>query len=161
MKKLLVVMALALWVVAAADAQDYRTGIGFRGGPSFGVTAKHFFTPDQAGEVLLLSRWGGFHVTGLYQFHASGLLVNGLHYYYGAGAHYGSFPGETGRKFYSNPDKNYTVVGLDGILGIEYNFSNFPFNVSLDWKPDINFSGGKMFWPDELALSIRYVWGMR
>ncbi len=161
MKKLMMILALVAVMALVAEAQDYRTGIGFRGGPSLGLTVKHFFTPDQAAEALLLSRWGGFHVTGLYQFHSRGFMIDGLHYYYGAGAHYGSFTGETGRKFYSNPAKDYKVFGLDGILGVEYNFSGIPFNVSLDWKPDINFTGGELFWPDELALSVRYVWGLR
>ena len=104
---------------------------------------------------------GGFHLTGLYEIHGQAFGVNGLNYYYGAGAHYGSFPGEAGRKYYTNPDKTYTVLGIDGILGLEYNFGEFPFNVSLDFKPSLNFSGGELFWPDELALSIRYVWGTR
>ena len=161
MKKILMSIALALIVTIAADAQDYRTGIGFRGGLSNGLTVKHFFTYNQAGEALLLARWGGFHFTGLYEIHSKKILINGLHYYYGFGGHFGSFTGKAGNKMYSTPDKKYKVIGVDGILGLEYNIRNLPFNISLDWKPDINLTGGKLFWPDELALSIRYVWGMR
>ena len=161
LKRATLLCVLSVFVTLAVKAQDYRTGIGVRTGPSFGLTAKHFVTEEQALEGLLLARWGGFHVTGLYQFHSGRILFDGLHLYYGAGAHYGSFTGKADRKYYSNPDKKYTVIGIDGILGLEYNFSGFPFNISLDWKPDMNFTGGTLFWPDELAFSIRYVWGYR
>jgi hypothetical protein len=161
LKRVTLLFILSVFVTMSVKAQDYRTGIGLRTGPSFGLTAKHFVTENQALEGLLLARWGGFHVTGLYQFHSGRILFDGLHLFYGAGAHYGAFTGKADRKYYSAPDKKYTAIGVDGILGLDYNFSGFPFNISLDWKPAMNFTKGSLFWPDELAFSIRYVWGYR
>jgi hypothetical protein len=49
------------------------------------------------------------------------------------------------------------VVGIDGIIGMEYNIEEIPFNISLDWKPGFNILGHTGFWGDELALSVRYI----
>ena len=48
-------------------------------------------------------------------------------------------------------------IGIDGIIGIEYNIEPIPFNISLDWKPGLNLIGYTGFWGDELAFSIRYI----
>jgi hypothetical protein len=49
------------------------------------------------------------------------------------------------------------VVGLDGILGLEYSFVGIPINISVDWKPAFNFAGHSGFWADGGAISIRYI----
>ncbi len=48
-------------------SQDYTTGIGLRGGPSNGLTVKHFISQKAALEGILTTRWGGFGLTGLYE----------------------------------------------------------------------------------------------
>ncbi|MDP8200544.1 MAG: hypothetical protein P9M11_00210, partial [Candidatus Tenebribacter burtonii] len=58
---------------------------------------------------------------------------------------------------WADDDKDYTVVGIDGIIGIEYNFEELPFNIGLDWKPAFNLSGNTEFWGDGGALSLRFV----
>ena len=50
-----------------------------------------------------------------------------------------------------------SVIGIDGILGMEYNIQEIPFNISLDWKPAFNLIGYTGFWGDEIALSIRFI----
>lgn len=160
MKKILVTLAAVVIISALSNAQDYRTGVGFRGGLSQGLTFKHFIMPDRALEGLLSARWGGFHLTGLYEIHAPAFDVSGLYWYYGFGGHFGSW-----QKDSSNPwwdDKvSHTVIGVDGIIGIEYNIRQIPFNISLDYKPALNLIGNTNFWGDEFAISIRYVWGDR
>lgn len=154
MKKIITTTFLLLLVTSFTYSQDYNTGIGIRGGLSNGLTVKHFITEKAAVEGILASRWRGFNITGLYEIHNS-TGVNRLNWYYGAGAHVGFWNGKHVK--WANDNNNYTVIGLDGILGLEYNFEKVPFNLSLDWKPAFNLVGHSGFWGDGGALSIRYI----
>jgi len=136
------------------SAQDYKTGIGIRAGFSSGVTLKHFKSRKVALEGLLTTRWQGFDLTGLYEVHNKAFDVNNLNWYYGGGAHIGFYNGnytEWGRN-----GTTYTVIGIDGILGLEYTFDEIPINLGIDWKPTFNLIGYTGIW-SEGALSIRYV----
>jgi hypothetical protein len=157
MKKLFIVFALFFLIGTAVSAQDYNTGIGVRGGLWNGLTVKHFIGNNTAIEGLLTSRWEGFNITGLYQIHAwRAFDVPRLNWYYGAGAHLGFWEGHARHPWFSN-GQTYTVLGVDGILGLEYNIEQIPFNISLDWKPIFNILGHTGFWGDEFALSVRYI----
>ncbi|QGY45531.1 hypothetical protein GM418_18195 [Maribellus comscasis] len=156
MRKILLAIAILISVAFAANAQDYSTGIGIRGGPSNGLTIKHFITDNAALEGILASRWEGFNVTGLYEIHAVAFDTPRLNWYYGFGGHIGFWDGSKNDYWFDDSD-NYTVVGIDGILGIEYNIESIPFNISLDWKPGINLIGYQGFWGDEAAISVRFI----
>jgi hypothetical protein len=155
MKKLFFVSILLLFVFTTSRAQDYNTGIGIRGGLSNGLTVKHFISSNTAIEGLLASRWEGFNITGLYEIHNNAFDTPRLNWYYGFGGHIGFWNGNKNPWFDKN--QNYTVIGVDGILGIEYNIEVIPFNISLDWKPGFNLVGYTGFWGDELALSFRFI----
>lgn len=157
MKKVFLASTLFLLVVLSANAQDYNTGIGVRGGLSNGLTVKHFIESDRAIEGLLSSRWRGFNLTGLYEIHAQAFDTPRLNWYYGFGGHIGFWDGYDDHPWFDDND-NYTVVGIDGIIGIEYNIEPIPFNISLDWKPGFNIIGYTGFWGDEIALSVRFIW---
>jgi len=148
MRKLILTVVLAVSIVVLASAQDYKTGIGLRAGFSNGITLKHFVSDSRAFEGILASHWSGFDITGLYEIHNQAFDVQHLNWYYGFGAHIGN---------YSTSSVSGTVLGIDGVLGIEYNFSEAPINIGLDWKPAINIIGNSAFWPDGGALSVRYV----
>jgi hypothetical protein len=51
------------------------------------------------------------------------------------------------------------AIGIDGIMGLEYEVPGFPILVSIDMKPGYDFTGG--FGPrwQEGALTVRYVIG--
>ena len=156
MKKMTLTAILLVGMIASVFAMGYGTGIGLRGGLSNGLTVKHFMGEKTAIEGILSSRWGGFNITGLYEIHnASAFGVENLNWYYGLGAHIGFWSGKD--VGWAKDDDDYTVIGVDGIIGIEYNFKEFPFNIGLDWKPAFNLSGNTEFWGDGGALSIRYV----
>ncbi len=53
---------------------------------------------------------------------------------------------------YSGP-----VIGIDGILGLEYTFDEIPLNLSLDILPSLNLIGSSGWGGINGALSIRYV----
>ena len=155
MKKLLIIGIIMLSGALSVNAQDYLTGIGLRGGTSNGVTIKHFLSEDNAVEGILSLRWGGIMVCGLYEFEKY-MSTPGLSWYYGAGAHIGFWNSTKNDIPWADVDDNYTVIGVDGIIGIEYTFDGFPINISLDWKPTLNLVGTTDFWGDEAAFSIRY-----
>jgi hypothetical protein len=152
MRKSLLTILLAVNIITLANAQEYKTGIGLRAGFSNGLTIKHFVSEKAAFEGLVSTRWQGFDITGLYEIHNQAFDVEHLNWYYGGGAHIGSYDrrnvpwGTSG-----------AVIGIDGILGIEYSFSEAPINIGIDWKPAFNLVGNSQFWGDGGALSIRYI----
>ena len=157
MKRLLVAFTMFAVIGFTANAQDYGTGIGFRVGSSNGLTIKHFIGSETALEGLILSRWNGFNITGLYEIHNEAFSTPGLNWFYGFGGHIGFWHGSPNHPWFDNDTNSHSVIGVDGIVGIEYNLSNIPFNISLDWKPGFNIIGYTGFWSDELAFSVRFI----
>ena len=155
MKKLLLAAIFMICIVAIGNAQNYKTGIGARGGVSNGLTIKHFFGQKAAGELILSSRWKGFNITGLYEVHHQAFDINSLKWYYGLGGHVGFWNGKNVNWVKDNYD--YTVTGINGVLGLEFSFKEIPVNISIDWLPTLNLSGYKGFWGDGGAVSIRYI----
>ena len=141
---------LVIGLTTAASAQDYNTGIGLRAGTGWGVTLKHFVSKKEAVEGFFYGYYNGFNVTGMYEFHNKAFDVDNLRWYYGFGAHIGSY------NYEKQENKSNFVLGIDGILGIEYTFTEAPINIGLDWNPHINFTAESGFFPGFGAISIRY-----
>lgn len=161
MKKIIVVTSLVLTGLFSFG-QGYTTSLGVRlGGWENGLTVKHFLGEGTALEGIFASRWQGFNITGLYEIQSEIGEVDGLYWYIGGGGHIGFFDGAYyGGRWNKNYNRsNYTVIGVDGILGLEYVIPDVPLNISLDWKPAINLVGhdGSIFWGDNGALSVRYI----
>jgi hypothetical protein len=155
MKKILLAFTLIVSLTALSYGQDYQKAIGLRGGLSNGITAKMFLGEKSAVEGILSTRWSGFNITALYEIHrANAFDVERLNWYYGVGGHIGFWNGTY--TTWGTSGTSYTVIGVDGILGIEYNFLEIPINISLDWKPALNLIGYTGFWADGGAASIRY-----
>ncbi len=154
MKKVVFLFLLVVFLAFNSNAQDYSTGIGLRGGFGTGLTIKHFLDGNTAVEGIFDSRWHGISVTGLYEIHNRAFDTDRLNWYYGVGGHLGFWDGKYYRDY--NNNTNYTVIGADGILGLEYNFREIPFNISIDWKPALNLSGSSGFYGDGGAISLRY-----
>ncbi len=155
MKKIILIV-FASFIFISTHAQDYATGIGIRGGFSQGLTIKHFLTSHAAVEGIVATRWQGFIITGLYELHNYNTFdVNRLNWYYGIGGHIGTWNGSRAR--WAHENRYYTLVGIDAIIGIEYNFTEAPINISLDWKPLLNIGNYTGFWGDAGGLSIRYI----
>ena len=156
MKKFLVIVTVAVLFTAVASAQDYNNAIGLRGGLYNGITFKHFLKEKAAVELLAATRWSGIGITGLYEIHNNAFDVDRLNWYFGPGAHVGFYNGDNAD--WGDAGTSYTVVGVDFILGLEYNFTELPINISLDWKPAFSLIGYSHFWADGAALSIRFYW---
>jgi hypothetical protein len=150
MKRILFTLILTTILTVAVNAQDYKTGIGLRGGTAWGLTLKHFVSTKSAFEGFLYAYNHGFNVTGLYEIHNNAFDVENLNWYFGFGAHVGN---------YNDPDSDLSdfVLGIDGVLGIEYSFSEAPINIGLDWNPYVNVLGNNGFNGASGAISIRYI----
>lgn len=136
---------------------QYTTGIGVRAGVTNGVTVRHFIGQESAIEGLFHTRWGGLIVTGLYEVHKDIRDVKGLGWFFGGGAHYGTWNAKNSNRSWGDNSVSTSAYGLDAIVGFDYAFGRrAPLNLSLDWKPAINFGEGG-FWWDEIGISVRYV----
>lgn len=155
MKKIGLAILLSFLAFSFSHAQDYRTGVGVRGGFANGITIKHFVSSKAAFEGIIASRWRGLELTGLYEIHGRAFNTNRLNWYVGFGGHVGFWNGKYTK--WGELERSYAVVGIDGILGLEYNFTEIPINISIDWKPAYNLFGYTGFWADGGALSIRYI----
>ena len=154
MKKIGLIVLFFVIICSVMKSQDYNTSVGVRIGLFNGITAKHFITMNTNVEGMLSTRWGGLVITGLYEIQYPAFEVDHLYWYVGAGGHAGFLDD------YRNRPANYSsnaIIGVDGIIGLEYNFTEVPLNISLDWKPMFNFIEEVDFWGDDIGLSVRYL----
>lgn len=123
----------------------YKTGIGLRGGFGGGITLKHFIKSNRALEGIVSTAWryGGIRITGLYEIHKPFPAVEGLDWFYGMGAHLGVYDG------------GYAALGIDAILGLEYQITEIPFTIGVDIKPFFDFIGIRGNFIDA-AFCVRY-----
>ena len=154
MKRFLIAIIIFMAATTGLRAQEYNTGIGLRLGTGYGFTINHFLNKRASLEGLLMTRWRGFDITGLYEVHARAFDVDHLNWFYGFGAHIGFFNGHYVE--WGTPGSTYGVFGIDGIIGFEYTFEDAPINLGIDLKPALNLIGYTGFWPD-VAISVRYV----
>ena len=156
MKKRTLIVVAMTFIMSLTFAQDYSTGIGVRGGFYNGLTVKHFLGESSAVEAIVATRWAGFDLTLLYELHKDNAFgVDRLNWYYGIGGHVGLW----NDSFLPNSTVtgSFIAIGVDAILGLEYNFQEIPINLSIDWKPAFNILGGTRFLGDGGALSLRYI----
>jgi len=128
------------------SAQDYRLALGIRLSnqtPTLNnsITGKYFMTEKSAIEGII-SFGSRFGVGGLVEIYKP-FSVQGLSWFYGAGAYVGFEDGST-------------YLGPTGIIGMDYKFANVPINISVDWKPELDIIPDINFVPDAFALSIRF-----
>lgn len=156
MKKTLFVILFILCNVIVLKAQDYKTSLGLRLGLTPGITLKYFVSENTAFEGILGTRWEGTKLTGLFEIH-NNIDDSPLVWYYGGGAHFGIYQGYKDNPWFYDDTETHAVLGIDGIIGLEYTFIKVPINVSVDWKPVINLIGHSGFLGDGGAISVRYV----
>lgn len=155
MKKLLLCSIITLMFSLSAPAlfAQYKNALGGRFGLENGLTFKTFIKQDRALDFILNFRRGNdyshFRFTGLYEIHNPINNAPGLRWYYGFGGSVGSFR-------YKSTDTSDVLLGLDGVLGLDYKFKDAPINLALDWKPTFYVSPGTDFYGDGVGLSFRF-----
>lgn len=154
--KRLVILFFALFAITTASfaQKGYNQAVGVRGGLVQGITAKKFIGDKTALEGILFTRWRGAGITGLYELHSwNAFDVDNLNWFYGLGATVGFYDGY----YYSGTGSNFFGIGIDGIVGLEYNFEEIPINISVDIKPSFNLLGYDDYLGYGGAFSIRYL----
>jgi hypothetical protein len=139
------------------SAQAYKTGIGVRLSSSQAmvnnsITLKHFLNERSAIEALF-SFGDPLSLGALYEIHKP-LSTEGLQWFYGGGGYVGFV-----KTFNPNKNRNETDVnfGGQGVLGLDYKFTNLPLNISLDWKPELNLVSDINFEPAAIGFSARFI----
>lgn len=159
MKKLILLIVLIGLFSCTLYSQSYKTAIGARlGGQTNGVTIRHFTKSKTALEGILGIGYRSYVITGLYEKFVPIKGANGLNWFYGIGGHIGSFGGKG--YYYYRKNKDYygdrLVLGIDGIIGLDYKFKAAPINIGVDLKPFIDFYEGPFFIPDG-GVNIRFI----
>jgi hypothetical protein len=152
MKKLLfglLFLVSILLIGKQSSAQGYQTAVGLKfGGYENGLSIKYFTTSDIALEGVLGFRSHGVDITGLYEIHQEAFGVKELKFYYGAGAHIGA-EGAGVYQTYDGSNETYNqshiLLGVDGVLGLEYTIPQTPIGISLDLNPRVELATGPFF----------------
>lgn len=154
MRKILMLAAGVFIIAISTQAQSssargysYKTALGVKVWDGGGISLKHFFTENNAGELIGYFWTEGVRFTGLYEIHGPINGARGLRWYIGPGAHIG---------FYDTKYGGGSFAGLDGVLGLDYKFNGAPINMSLDWQPSFEFGSGRGFYGGWGGLGIRY-----
>ena len=135
MKKLILTLFSATIFLAAsaqnstAEGPDYKTAIGAKLWTGGGISVKTFIKDNNALEFIGYFDRYGTRITGLYEIHGNLSSEGALKWYVGPGAHVGLY-------------KGITAVGIDGVVGVDYKFTNMPLNLALDWQPSFELGSG-------------------
>jgi hypothetical protein len=153
-----ILFAILFYIGFQATGQNLPSNaVGLRAGPGSGITFQHKLSNKTGVELIAATRYAGLSLTGLYEIHAQAFDVKNLNWYYGGGAHlgwYGRWP--TGIYDRGRYYTGQGILGLDGIVGMEYIIQEIPIMFSLDWKPSFHLIGPFPLVFDEVAVSVRY-----
>ena len=161
MKKLVFALVVAAGIGSFSNlsAQDYKTALGVRLSSSNAmqnnsISIKQFINEKTAIEGLFT--FGDPLALGaLVEFHKP-LTPAGLTYFYGAGGYISFVKKVNVAAGKSTTDPNF---GAQGVIGLDYKFSNVPLNISLDWKPELNIVSDINFEPAAIGFSARFTFG--
>lgn len=147
MKRLLIILLFPLVV----NAQEYKGAVGIRGGESGGVTLQLFSDENSAAQGLLSFRRSGMQLTVLSEKYLPVFLSYSDHIflYQGYGGHLGY---ERWYKWkdgdwpdYDHHMRSSPLVGIDGVVGLEYRLFKLPLKFGLEYKPFAELSLHNVF----------------
>lgn len=161
MKKIIFVAAVfiitgATQTSAQNKGSNYQTALGVKFYPGGGITLKHFVNNNAALEGIGYFWNDGMRITGLYEFHGNINGAPGLKWYAGPGAHIGFWNDKYWRREYGFVRRGNAIIGIDGVLGLDYKFKGAPINMSIDWQPSYEFGDYGGFYGNWGGFAIRY-----
>ncbi|MGL6266889.1 MAG: hypothetical protein ACRC2O_03145 [Chitinophagaceae bacterium] len=132
MKKMIIFSVLIFLASNHINAQTrqilrptYKTAIGLRPYP-FGITVKTNLDTRRASLEFIGYFKDGFVVLGLYEWYFDLNHTRNLSFYFGGGGLAG---------FKNENSGGGAVLGVSGVIGLDYKFLKIPLNLSLDWQP--------------------------
>jgi hypothetical protein len=131
----------------STNSSSYKNALGVKVWDGGGITYKHFFSGNNAGELIGYFWNRGARFTGLYEIHGNFSDAAGLKWYIGPGVHIG---------FYNTRYGDGSFAGVDGVLGLDYKFKGAPINMSIDWQPSFEFGDNRGFYGNWGGFGIRY-----
>lgn len=138
------VVALSVLPFKASQAQNW--GIGVRGGVDYGLTVKKYMGGN-ALDFMGHFHNHGFQVAGLYEWNHG--LGSGFTLYYGVGLSLGAWD--------DSHDDMAFGLGIDGIVGVEWQIPGVPLALSLDWKPSFELMPDTDFYFKGFAFGVKYL----
>ena len=147
MKKTLIIIASLLAFAVVASAQP--RAIGVRAGYGAELSYQHNLGSENFLEVDLgwsFSSAGYFNVAAAYDFSVA--PVGPFNFYAGPAADLDLYG--------TNTNNGSLGLGVGAQLGLEYIFSEIPFQISLDWRPLFRLIPSTGFWWDSIGLGLRY-----
>jgi hypothetical protein len=127
-----------------ANTLTYKTAVGLRLGAGGGLNLKTFVKENIAAEFIGFFNSNYTSVVALYEYHGNLNTEGNLKWYGGAGPNIGFYKGES-----------KAAIGISGVIGIDYKFTNLPLNLAIDWQPGFQ-TEGQGFLKDWITLGVRY-----
>ncbi|MEO1261629.1 MAG: hypothetical protein AAFZ15_22685 [Bacteroidota bacterium] len=155
MKKPISVLVALIFMQITVQAQFYMTAGGLRAGTDWGLTVQQRITKNMTIEGIVQSSLQREEVllTALAERHYA-LGYRGLNIYTGAGLHKGFVTQRQNTEL--EPTNNYKdPMGVTFIGGAELTLGRI--NISYDFKPAINLTGGEKRFYTQSGVSLRYV----
>ena len=152
------------FIVCCLNAQNYTRDAGIRFGDYFSTSYRHFLDDEQALEAMFSVGHRGANMTILKQVSrpALGHISGNLYFTYGYGAHAGFRYADRYRvltRTYGLDEYRFMpLIGLDGMIALEYRLPRLPVLFILDAKPYFEYSTIQIFnvYLNSIGLSIKY-----
>lgn len=159
-----VIFTILIILPSIGFAQTFEHAVGIRGGLSSGFEYRFYTDDANSYKFLLGTRDGGIQLHALKEFHQYDLFsfTDQLVLYYGAGLHVGY---ERWEKYYVERNTSWyetrtaMLAGLDGLIGLEYQFYEVPISIGFEAKPYFDLLGREMFNVQlfDFAFTLKYL----
>lgn len=146
MQKLTFFTVLSVLFLCSSAVAQYRHQAGVRLGSAdqvvaTGFTYRYHFNNNRAVEGIL-NLQDPASIAAVYEIFKPVAAVQNLSWYYGGGAFVGF--------------KGADNLGITGIAGVDYQFTEVPINLSIDWKPELTIIDAVRFRAATVAVSVRF-----
>lgn len=136
--KMILLAFLTFFATQTSQAQYYDNAIGIRAGVASGISFKHFISNNDAIELIASFHHQSLQLGALYQRHAGAFDIQGMNWYYGGGGFLGFYDGRYHPSW--GTEGRHTVLGVMGVLGLEYKIDEIPVSVGIDFTPAIDIA---------------------
>jgi hypothetical protein len=162
MKRLLLILAVLL--AGRVCAQNYTRDAGVRLGDFYSASYRQYNETDEAVEALLFVGRHSITFTLMKEYFLPVFnhMSDNLWFQYGFGAHVGfryTDSYQVLNRTYRLEKNTFTpLLGIDGLIGLEYHFPEFPFMVGIDMKPYFEYSTTPIFsiYLQSVGVSLKY-----